>query len=278
MTRIGRPLICNRSDQRPVLSSLLLPCIAGWRWIRRERWTLAVMGITLLGAATGSDDSALSESPPGASRRYPSPAVTHHGRQYFIDSMTGTGGPYLRISLLIVAAIGGLTIVVWGAGARTSGGTPLYLLAILVLIACLRDPLLLPGTTSRWEVLANATGIRYWFLPSLMFWSAAWCVGRREQVGAVCGTGGSAAHPGRRLSRAEVPTWPASHWSADVARFQSLKQGEHISRFTIPAGDRWNLSNDDDPALGSLGLRESFFQRRSRLAPPRAQRSGCARR
>jgi hypothetical protein len=210
---------------------LLLPCIAAYWWIRRERWTLAVMSITLLGAAmqvlTILHSARARQAPLGVT---PLRLLRIMAGNIFIDSMTGTGGPYLRISLLIVAAIGGLTIMVWGWRSAPLAGRLYISFAILVLIACLRDPLLLPGTTPRWEVLANATGIRYWFLPSLMFlWSAAWCAsGGESRLVRFAGLAVLLLTPVGVYREWSYPPWPASHWSADVARFQSLKPGEHM--------------------------------------------------
>jgi hypothetical protein len=210
---------------------LLLPCIAAYWWIRRERWTLAVMGIALLGAAmqvlTILHSARARQAPLGVT---PLRLLRIMAGNIFIDSMTGTGGPYLRISLLIVAAIGGLTIMVWGWRSAPLAGRLYISFAILVLIACLRDPLLLPGTTPRWEVLANATGIRYWFLPSLMFlWSAAWCAsGGESRLVRFAGLAVLLLTLVGVYREWSYPSWPASHWSADVARFQTLKPGEHM--------------------------------------------------
>jgi hypothetical protein len=210
---------------------LLLPCIFAWWWIRRERWTLAVMGIALLGAAmqvlTILHSTRASQAPLGVT---PLRLLRIMAGSIFIDSMTGTGGPYLRISLLIVAAIGGLTIMVWGWRSAPLAGRLYISFAILVLIACLRDPLLLPGTTPRWEVLANATGIRYWFLPSLMFlWSAAWCAsGGESRLVRFAGLAVLLLTLVGVYREWSYPSWPASHWRADVARFQSLKPGDHM--------------------------------------------------
>ncbi len=210
---------------------LLLPCIAAWWWIRRERWTLAVMGITLLGAAmqvlTILHSARARQAPLGVT---PLRLLRIMAGSIFIDSMTGTGGPYLRISLLIVAALGGLTIMVWGWRSAPLAGRLYISFALLVLLACLRDPLLLPGTTPRWEVLANATGIRYWFLPSLMFlWSAAWCAsGGESRLVRFAGLAVLLLTLVGVYREWRYPAWPASHWSADVVRFQTLKPGDHM--------------------------------------------------
>jgi hypothetical protein len=210
---------------------LLLPCVAAYWWIRRQRWTLTVMGITFLGAViqllTILHSARAVQAPLGVT---PLRLLRIMAGSIFIDSMTGTGGPYLRISLLIVAVIGGLTIMVWGWRSAPLGGRLYISFAVLILMACLRDPLLLPGTTPRWEVLANATGIRYWFLPSLMFlWSAAWCAsGGESRLVRLAGLAVLLLTLMGVYREWTYPSWPASHWSADVARFHRLQPGEHM--------------------------------------------------
>jgi hypothetical protein len=210
---------------------LLLPCIAAWWWLRRQRWTLTAMGITFLGAViqvlTILHSARARQAPLGVT---PLRLLRIMAGSIFIDSMTGTGGPYLRISLLIVAGIGGLTMMVWGWRSAPLAGRLYISFAILVLIACLRDPLLLPGTTPRWEVLANATGIRYWFVPSLMFlWSAAWCAsGGENRLVRLAGIAVLLLTLVGVYREWLYPPWPVNHWSADVARFRSLKPGEHM--------------------------------------------------
>jgi hypothetical protein len=220
---------------------LLLPCIAAYWWIRRQRWTVAVIGITFLGAViqvlTILHSSRGRQAPLGVT---PLRLLRIMAGGIFIDSMTGTGGPYLRISLLIVAAIGGLTIMVWGWRSAPLAGRLYISFAILVLIASLRDPLLLPGANPRWEVLANATGIRYWFLPSLMFlWSAAWCTsGGENRLVRLAGLAVLLLTLVGVYREWSYPPWPASHWSTDVARFNSLKPGEHMTFQVYDPGGR----------------------------------------
>ena len=106
----------------------------------------------------------------------------------------------------------------------------LVVFALLVLMASLRDPLLLPGSTPRWEVLANAAGIRYWFFPSLMFlWSAIWCaLEGRVTVMRYAGTAVLLLTTVGLVRKWIYPPWPESHFSAEVERFNQLKVGEHM--------------------------------------------------
>jgi hypothetical protein len=149
----------------------------------------------------------------------------------FIDSMLGTGGPNLDAPWLAVAAIGGLAIVGFGWRSAPLAGRLYSVFAIMVLIASLRDPLLLPGSTPRWEVLARAMGIRYWFFPSLMFlWSAVWCAsaGKNRMV-RFAGISVLLLTLAGVVRKWSYPPWPPGQFSADVERFQSLKRGDSMS-------------------------------------------------
>jgi hypothetical protein len=220
---------------------LLLPCIAVYWWLRRQRWTLTILGITFAGAliqvVTILHSVRAQQAPLGVT---PLRLLRIMAGSIFIDSMTGTGGPYLRIPFLVVAAIGGLTIMVWGWRSATLAGRLYVVFAILVLLACLRDPLLLPGANPRWEALANATGIRYWFLPSLMFlWSATYCVWRgKPRLARFAGLAVLLLLLVGIYRKWMYPPWPDSHWRTDVARFQGLKPGEHMSFQVYDPGGR----------------------------------------
>ena len=210
---------------------LLLPCVVAYWWLRRQRWTLVVLGIMFLGVMiqvqTILHSARTAGTPLGAT---PLRLLRIIAGNIFIDSMTGTGGPYLYIYVLLVAFIAGLTIMVWGWRSAPLAVRLFFAFAVFVLMASLRDPLLLPGNVPRWEVLANTTAIRYWFLPSLMFlWAAAWCALRGEtrwvRVAGLAVLLFTTVGIYRKWSYSR---WPESHWSADVARFQTLQPGGHM--------------------------------------------------
>jgi hypothetical protein len=220
---------------------LLLPCVAIYWWLRRQRWTLVILGIMFLGVMIQLVTILRSVRSPGAPLgATPLRLLRIIAGSIFIDSMTGGGGPYLRASLLVAAAIGGLTIMIWGWRSAPLAGRLFIVFALLILMASLRDPLLLPGTTPRWESLANATGIRYWFLPSLLFlWTAAWCAWRGEiRLARYAGLAVLLLTLVGVYEKWRYPPWPESHWSADVARFKSLQPGEHMTFQVYDPGGR----------------------------------------
>jgi hypothetical protein len=209
----------------------LLPAVAVYWWMRRQCWTLVVLGVMSLGLVIQVLSILHAVKRPGAPLgAIPVRLLRIIAGNIFIDSMVGSGGPNLPISLLVCAAIGGLGIMVW-----TWRSAPLALrlysvFAVLVLIASLRDPLLLPSSAPRWEVLANATGIRYWFLPSLMFlWSAAWCAWEgRTRLARYAGMCVLLLTMIGVVRKWTYPPWPESHFATEVERFQTLKPGKHM--------------------------------------------------
>ena len=222
-------------------SILLLPAIAVYWWARRHRWTLAVLVIlclgTLLQGTVMMHAVKRAGAPLGAT---PLRLLRIIAGSIFIDSMVGSGGPNLRAPLLILAAVGGLAIVIWGWKSAPLAGRLYVVFAILVLVASLRDPLLLPGPTPRWEVLAEAMGIRYWFFPSLMFlWLAAWCAsGGKNRIVRYAGIAVLLLSVVGAVRKWSYPPWPEGHFHADVARFQNLKTGEPMSFSVYDPGGR----------------------------------------
>jgi hypothetical protein len=211
---------------------LLWPTVAVYWWVRRQRWTLVVLGLMLLGVVIQVLTILHTVKRPGAPLgATPLRLLRIIAGSIFIDSMVGSGGPNLRLPLLVAAAIGGLAILLWAWRSAPLALRLYIVFAVLALIASLRDPLLLPGSTPRWEVLANATGIRYWFLPSLMFlWSAAWCAsqGRTRLVryAGICVLLLTLIGIVRKWT---YPPWPQSHFSVQVERFHGLEAGKHMT-------------------------------------------------
>jgi hypothetical protein len=210
---------------------LLLPLIAAYWWFRRQRWTVVVLGVMFLGAVIQVVTILHAVKRPGAPLGVtPLRLLRIVGGSIFIDSMVGTGGPNLPIPFLLLGAIGGLAILFWGWRSAPLPVRLYFVFALLVLMASLRDPLLLPGSTPRWEVLADAAGIRYWFFPSLMFlWSAVWCALKgRITVMRYAGTAVLLLTTVGLVRKWIYPPWPESHFSAEVERFNQLKAGEHM--------------------------------------------------
>jgi hypothetical protein len=220
---------------------LLLPSVLVYWWIRRQRWTLVVIAWMVLGVVIQVLCLLHAVRAPGAPLgATPFRFLRILAGSIFIDSMIGSGGPRLPIPLLLLAGLAGLAIMVW-AWLRAPLALRAYIaFAVLALAASLRDPLLLPSPAPRWEVLASAPGIRYWFLPSLMFlWSAAWCaLGGSTRLIRYAGWAVVLLVTIGMARKWVYPSWPQSHFSADVARFRTLQPGQHMTFSVYDPGGR----------------------------------------
>jgi hypothetical protein len=224
---------------------LLLPCVLLYWWLRRQRWTLVAIVWMALGSVIQVLNILHTVRAPGAPLGVtPVRLLRILAGSIFLDSLIGSGGPSLPIAFLLVAAIVGLAVMAWACFGAPLALRLYVLFAALVLMASLHDPLLLPSATPRWEVLAHAPGIRYWFLPSLMFlWSAAWCALRgRTQLVRYVGWGAVILVLIGVVRKWEYSPWPQGHFSADAAHFNTLQPGEHMT-FTIydPGGRTMEL-------------------------------------
>jgi hypothetical protein len=229
----------------PFCLLLVLP-VAVYYWIRRQRWTLMIAGILSLGVIVQIFSLAHSvrnpaSQPLGASAQSLLRIVAG---DIFINSMIGSGGAYFPAWLLALTAIGGLTILV---SAWRYAPLPLRLFlvfTVFALAASLHDPLI-RGNTSRWQELAEVAGIRYWFLPSLMFlWAAAWCAwDGSNSLLRYAGLGVLLLTTVGVIRKWPYPPFlPETHFAADVERFKNLKAGEHML-FSIydPEGRKMEL-------------------------------------
>jgi hypothetical protein len=225
---------------------LLLPLVAVYYWVRRQSWTLVILG--LLSAGVLLQIFYLAHSVRSASAQPLGVTALSLLRivagNIFVNSMTGSGGAYLPLWLLISAAIGGFAILTCAWGSCPLALRLYIAFTVFALAASLRDPLI-TGSTTRWEELADVAGIRYWFLPSLMFlWVAAWCVWGGKNV--LLRYAGAAVLLLTTIGIARKwsypPFLPETHFSADVERFKDLKTGEHM-RFAVydPWGRKMEL-------------------------------------
>jgi hypothetical protein len=220
---------------------LLIPLVAAYYWIRRQDWTLVVLGILSVGVAAQIFSLAHSVRNPAAQPLGPSPVsfLQIIAGDIFVDSMTGTGGASLPVWVLVIAAIGGLTIVIWGWRSGPLVGRLYIIFTVFAIVASLKDPLV-GGSAPRWPTLANIEGVRYWFLPSLMFlWAAAWCAGTGRTTLVRCA--GIAALLLTTIGLVRKwpyqPYLPVVNFSEEVTRFQKLKAGEHMFFPVIGPGD-----------------------------------------
>jgi hypothetical protein len=222
-------------------SMLLLPLVAVYYWMRRQRWTIVILGIMLLGACIQIFSLVHSVRhsttvPLGAT---PGSLLRIVAGRIFFDSMLGSGDSYLSIRLLTLVAIGGLIVLAWGWQSAPLAVRLYAGFAILAMAASLRNPLL-TGNRPRWEVLAAVAGIRYWFLPSLMFlWLGAWAAcGGRTRVVRYTGSAVLLLTMIGVIRKWSYPPWPDSHFQQDVDRFKTLKPGQHMTFSVYDPTDR----------------------------------------
>jgi hypothetical protein len=220
---------------------LLLPSVVLYWWLHRQRWTLVAIVWMALGVVIQVLSILHTVRAPGAPLGVTTVRLLRIiAGSLFIDSMIGSGGPSLPIALLLLAAIAGFAIMGWACLGAPLALRLYILFAVLALMASLRDPLLLPSATPRWEILAHAPGIRYWFLPSLMFlWSAAWCAlhGKTPLV-RYAGWSVVLLLMIGIVRKWEYPSWPQSHFRSDVAHFNTLRSGEHMTFSVYDPGGR----------------------------------------
>jgi hypothetical protein len=223
---------------------LLLPSVAAYYWIRRQRWTLVVLGLMSLGVVIQifclTHSVRASARPLGVKPFY---LLRMIAGSIFVDSMTGSGGAYLPASVLVIAAMGGFLILIWGWRNGPLAVRLYIAFAVFALMASLKNPLT-GGNAPRWEVLVNLEGIRYWFLPSLMYlWAAAWCaLGGGSKLVRYAGLAVLLLTTIGIARKWPYPPLPQEgNFSADVARFDKLKAGEHMLFPVLGSEDRMEL-------------------------------------
>jgi hypothetical protein len=222
-------------------SILLLPLVAAYWWMRRNRWTIVLLGILCAGALVQAMALLHAARAAGAPLGATLPLLLRIvAGNIFVNSMTGTGGGHLQFPILLIAGIGGIAILVWAWRIAPASFRLFAIFALLVLAASLRDPLLLSRVTPRWQVLADVAGIRYWFFPSILFlWSALWCAfGGTTRLPRLAGVGVLVLSTIGIFRQWVYPPWPAGHYTEDVERFQKLRSGDHMSFDVYDPGNR----------------------------------------
>lgn len=107
--------------------------------------------------------------------------------QVYLGTLLGSNGLAARagvgmLVLLVCVAIGGTAIAAICFKEATTEWRLLFVFSCTLLGASLASPAAYPPAgLTRWELLANVGGIRYWFFPTLAFaWCLLWCVRRRK--------------------------------------------------------------------------------------------------
>ena len=164
----------------------LLPIAAISAWKHRTAWRWAPTGVLAacsLVQAWGllvADNAGRPQSPLGASL---SLFMRIIGGQIYFGTLLGRNNLSANASTAAVAMLAGVAIAgtVFLVACFVRAGVELRLLlalAAIILAASLISPATVPvAGMSRWEELAQAAGIHYWFFPTLVgAWSIIWAV------------------------------------------------------------------------------------------------------
>ena len=159
---------------------ILLPIALIFWWLRREKWRLIVAGavavpaIIQLSALLTSAEVTRSHATLGAT---PKLALQLLAGQVYLGSMLGQSGLQVHRStavLALIAVLGTAVMAYCFLKARLEWKLLLAFCA-LVFVASLKSPMV-SMTIPQWQVLRDASGIRYWFFPMIAFvWALAWC-------------------------------------------------------------------------------------------------------
>ena len=170
----------------------LLPIAAFMAWKRRERWRWITTGVFLTSACVqawalllinraGRSHSTLGANPVLFARILA--GQVYLGTILGGNSLAGNFHPRVFGVLLCAAIVGTFLLAVVFAQSGLEMRLFLILTGVLFL-ASLISPVAypLPGQ-SRWDVLAEVPGIRYWFFPTLACaWSLLWAVRSRIEI------------------------------------------------------------------------------------------------
>jgi len=228
----------------------LLPIALFIAWRSREPWRWTTAGIIAALCAVQAwgllvvDRSGRAHAPLGAS---PELFARILGGHVFLGLLLGGNGLASFKSsaiflLLLCAAIGGTAILAICFSRSSIEMKLLLLLTAALLAGAFLSPAAYPppGVT-RWQLLAGASGIRYWFFPTLSFaWSLLWCLfnrhGTLKTISAVllC-----------ILSFGLIRDWRIApmkdmHWPENAQRFEAAPTGATMVFPENPEG--WTIS------------------------------------
>jgi len=155
-----------------------------WRWI--NACLLAALSLVQAYSLLVMDSGSRSHAPLGASAGLFIRMLAGHiyfGALLGGNGLSGNQSPDV-LAVLICVAIGGTAVVAF-CFLKSAMEMRLFLvLTGLLLMASLISPAAYPPPgVSRWELLAQVPGIRYWFFPTLAFaWCLLWGIRSRGEI------------------------------------------------------------------------------------------------
>jgi len=168
---------------------LLVPIALFLAWRTRDRWHWVLAGLLCAFCVLQAwgllviNPAGRAASPLGAS---PALFLRIVAGQVYLGTLLGGNGLAARagagvFAFLLCVAIGGTAIAAVCFARASIEWKLLFVFSCLLLAASLVSPAAYPPAgITRWELLANVGGIRYWFFPTLAFaWCLLWCARRR---------------------------------------------------------------------------------------------------
>lgn len=159
---------------------LLLPFLAIFWWVRRQRWSLVLLAV--LGVGTAFQLTLLRHYEEARHLRYLGASVDRFvkllGGNVFFGALRGTlpYGYRHRALFCLVPAVIGIALIAYCFRSSKLEVRLFVLYCFAVFAASLRSPLSPPTSLPLWELILSKPGLRYWFFPSLPFlFSIVWC-------------------------------------------------------------------------------------------------------
>jgi len=159
---------------------LLMPFLFVFWWIRRQRWSLILFSILLVGS--GFQLALMRHYQTARYYRFLGATVARFirivGGNTFLGALRGSTayGHKEPLWVCTVSFLVGLAIIAYCSRRAPLEVRLFFLYCFGILVASLRSPLVPPTPLPLWEMILHYSGIRYWYFPSLIFlWALLWC-------------------------------------------------------------------------------------------------------
>ena len=240
----------------------LIPALLCFWWFKRERWSLILVACIAIGIAFqvhtilyGKDyippagtgillmpgRIQAERLPLGAT---PSLLVRILGGDIVLNSIIGVSNvSRTPLFVLLPVLLLGIAVVIFGLRWGPIGFRMLSLMTLILTVASLKSPDVF-GSVNRWTALVGDTGMRYYFLPSIVFlWSAVYCATRASiKTIRLTGLAVLLIVTLGAIRRWEYPRWPDYRFNDSVDRLHRAKPGEHVLIPIYPAP--WTMTLD----------------------------------
>ncbi len=227
-------------------------------WFRRQRWLLPLAAVNAV--AAGIQLSALiplaeatrSHAGLGAT---PSLFVRLMGGQVILSAILGRSGQQVQrpLPILVLALAFGFIVAAYCVWKGRLEWKLLLIFCALVIAASLKNPMV-SMRQPQWQVLENASGIRYWFFPMLGFvWAMAWCATLGGNgVFRFAGVAGLIMTATGMIADWHYLPYTDYHYAQSAAKFEAAAPGEMVNIPIDPNGWMMRLAKNSPACHGLL--------------------------